>query len=324
MTGPINVALELIEQIKTGSRLALAKTITLLESDRRDDQIVIDELVRHLIQETKNISTIRVGITGPPGAGKSSLIEKIGLEFIKKNHKVAVLAIDPSSEITKGSVLGDKTRMEELSASDSAFIRPSPSRGHLGGVSVATHDAIKACELAGYDVILVETVGVGQSESQVADLVDVYTLVALSGTGDDLQGIKRGILEKVDFVLVNKYDGENKIPAQLAEKQLKSSLHILRQSEIPVLLTSAVYDLGIGEFCSWIENFSKSSTPQINDKRQKQESLWTYHYIDQFLRREMEFRLETNKGLAQDIQKIASGSKNPRDVARAFVGDLLK
>jgi LAO/AO transport system kinase len=317
-------ALELLAQIKSGSRLALAKAITLLESDRREDQTAVDEMVRTLIHETQSISSIRIGITGPPGAGKSTLIEKIGLEFIKRNHRVAVLAIDPSSDITKGSVLGDKTRMEELSARDEAFIRPSPSRGHLGGVSVATHDAIKACELGGYDVVLVETVGVGQSESQVADLVDVYTLVALSGTGDDLQGIKRGILEKVDFVLVNKCDGENKIPAQLAEKQLKSSLHILRQTEIPVLLTSAIYDLGVEEFCHWIENFSKNSSQQIKNKRLKQESLWTYHYIDQFLRREMEFRIETNKSLAQDIQSVVQGQKNPRDVARSFVIDLLK
>ncbi len=314
----------IISQIKSGSRLALAQAITLLESERREDQSTIDTLVRNLIVETKNLSTIRIGITGPPGAGKSTLIEKIGLEFIKKNHKVAVLAIDPSSEITRGSVLGDKTRMEELSASDSAFIRPSPSRGHLGGVSVATHDSIKACELAGYDVVLVETVGVGQSESQVADLVDVYTLVAIPGAGDELQGIKRGILEKVDFVLVNKYDGENKIPAQLAEKQLKSSLHILRQIEIPVLLTSAMYDVGVVEFCKWVSTFSQTSSSQIKNKRHKQESLWTRHYIEQFLRREMEFKLETNKGLAADIVKIEGGQKNSRDVARAFVIDLLK
>lgn len=317
-------ALTIISQIKSGSRLALAQAITLLESDRRDDQPIIDELVRLLIEETKSLSTIRIGITGPPGAGKSSLIEKIGLEFIKRNHKVAVLAIDPSSEITRGSVLGDKTRMEELSASDSAFIRPSPNRGHLGGVSVATHDSIKACELAGYDVVLVETVGVGQSESQVADLVDVYTLVALSGSGDDLQGIKRGILEKVDFVLVNKCDGENKIPAQLAEKQLKSSLHILRQVDIPVLLTSAMYNLGVEDFCSWIEKMRQTSSSQIQTKRQKQESLWTYHYIEQFLRREMEFKIETNKGLAKSILAVEDGQKNARDVARAFVVDLLK
>jgi LAO/AO transport system kinase len=324
MTEKVTTAAEFIAQIKNGSRLGLAKAITLLESDRREDQTLIDDVVRKLISETRNLSTIRIGITGPPGAGKSSLIEKIGLEFIKKNHKVAVLAIDPSSEITRGSVLGDKTRMEELSASDQAFIRPSPSRGHLGGVSVATHDAIKACELAGYDVILVETVGVGQSESQVADLVDVYTLVALPGSGDELQGIKRGILEKVDYVLVNKHDGENKIPAQLAEKQLKSSLHILRQTEIPVLLSSAIYGEGVREFCEMIENFRKASPAQIQKKRLLQEAMWTHHYIDQFLRREVEFKVETNKGLAQDIKKIESGQQNPRDVARLFVTDLLK
>lgn len=305
-------------------RLALARMITLLESERREDQKQIDELVQKLCEKTKNLKTLRIGITGPPGAGKSSLIEKIGLQLIHKGLKVAVLAIDPSSELTQGSVLGDKTRMEELSANDNAFIRPSPSRGHLGGVNVATHDAIKACEYSGYDVVIVETVGVGQSESQVADLVDLYVLVALPGSGDELQGIKRGLLEKVDCVLVNKFDGETKIAAQLAEKQLKSSLHILRQKEIPLFLTSASYNVGIEDFCQFIEKFWQQSTTSIEEKREQQEARWTYYYIDQFFRREVEHLVESNKGLAQEVKSMKKTGKNPRDVARKFVSDLFK
>jgi LAO/AO transport system kinase len=305
-------------------RLALARMITLLESERREDQKQIDELVQKLCEKTKGLKTLRIGITGPPGAGKSSLIEKIGLEFIKKGLKVAVLAIDPSSELTQGSVLGDKTRMEELSASENAFIRPSPSRGHLGGVNVATHDAIKACEYSGYEIVIVETVGVGQSESQVADLVDFYVLVALPGSGDELQGIKRGLLEKVDCVLINKFDGETKIAAQLAEKQLKSSLHILRQKEIPLFLTSASYNVGIEDFCKFVEKFWQESRDSILEKRLQQEARWTYYYIDQFFRREVEYLVESNKGLALEVKSIEKNGKNPREIARKFVSGLMK
>lgn len=315
---------DLLAKLKSGNRLALAQTITLLESEKQEDQQLIDEVMASITDQSAHLKTLRLGLTGSPGAGKSSLIEKIGLHLIQEGFKVAVLAIDPSSDLTRGSVLGDKTRMEELSAHESAFIRPSPSRGHLGGVSVATHDAMKACEFAGYDVVIVETVGVGQSESQVADLVDVYTLVALPGAGDELQGIKRGILEKVDCVLVNKFDGENKIPAQIAEKQLKSSLHILRQQEIPLFLTSAVYNNGVAEFCSYVQKFWNESFLQILKKRHQQESQWTYHYIDQFFRRELDAKIETHKSLARDVQDVALGTKKPRDVARQFVTNLLK
>ncbi len=314
---------DLLVQLKKGQRLALAQTITLLESDRREDQARIDDVMSVITKGVESLKTLRLGITGAPGAGKSSLIEKVGMNFIQQGYKVAVLAIDPSSELTRGSVLGDKTRMEELAASESAFIRPSPSRGHLGGVNVATHDAIKACEYAGYEVVIVETVGVGQSESQVAELVDLYALVALPGAGDELQGIKRGILEKIDCVLVNKFDGENKIAAQLAEKQLKSSLHILRQKEIPLFLTSAMYGQGISEFCKYAIDFWKKSSAEIAEKRRIQESRWTSYYIEQFVRREVEHLIETNKGLAQNIESVLKGQKSPRQVAREFVKSLF-
>lgn len=314
---------DLLIQLKKGQRLALAQTITLLESDRREDQPRIDDVMSAISKSVDSLKTLRLGITGAPGAGKSSLIEKIGMNLIQRGLKVAVLAIDPSSELTRGSVLGDKTRMEELAASESAFIRPSPSRGHLGGVNVATHDAIKACECAGYDVVIVETVGVGQSESQVAELVDLYTLVALPGAGDELQGIKRGILEKIDCVLINKFDGESKIAAQLAEKQLKSSLHILRQKEIPLFLTSAMYGQGIDEFCKYALDYWQNSPAQIAQARRVQESRWTTYYIEQFLRREMEHLMETHKGLAQDIKSVLEGTKSPRSVAREFVKSVL-
>jgi LAO/AO transport system kinase len=315
---------DLIQNLKSGKRLALAQIITLLESERIEDQLTIDQVVDELTMIASTKKTFRLGLTGSPGAGKSSLIEKIGMNFIKRGLKVAVLAIDPSSEMTRGSVLGDKTRMEELSAQEEAFIRPSPSRGHLGGVSVATHDAIKACEVAGYDLIIIETVGVGQSESQVADLVDMYTLVALPGAGDELQGIKRGLLEKVDNVIVNKFDGETKVAAQIAEKQLKSSLSILRGQDIPIFLTSAIYENGIQEFCESVGLFWKTQSEAIKIKRQSQEQRWVAHYIDQFLRREVDQIMESNKGLAAGLEMVKKGVRGSRDVAREFIVNLLK
>lgn len=315
---------KLFDELKTGNRLALAKIITFLESERKEDQLVADEVMRWIYTQTQSLQTCRWGVTGPPGAGKSSLIEKMGMELIRRGYKVAVLAIDPSSEMTHGSILGDKTRMEELSASEHAFIRPSPSRGYLGGVNVATHDAILACECAGYNFVIVETVGVGQSETQVADLVDIYSLVALPGSGDELQGIKRGLLEKVDCVLVNKCDGENKVSAQVAQKQLQYSLSLFRKKEIPVVLTSAETSLGVQEFCDWLEKQSQDQQKEYLQRRRLQEGRWVKYFIDQFLRRELDSKMETNKSLDNSIDDVVLQKKYPRDVARDFLKNLLK
>ncbi len=222
-------AAHLIQGIQRGDRSALAKAITLVESSRPADRELADKIVEKCLPASGN--SIRVGITGIPGAGKSSLIEALGRYLItERGEKVAVLAIDPSSQLSGGSILGDKTRMTFLASSDSAIIRPTPSRGALGGVAQHTRQAILLCEAAGYHNILVETVGVGQSEAAVREMVDFFLLVTLAGAGDELQGIKRGVMELADVVVVNKADGENLRAAELARAEAESALHFLPSS----------------------------------------------------------------------------------------------
>jgi LAO/AO transport system kinase len=311
--------LDLSAKLIAGNRLALAQVITLLESEKSDDQKLADFLIKSL-PKMGSKKTLRLGISGVPGVGKSTLIEQLGLFLIAKNLKVAVLAIDPSSEITQGSVLGDKTRMEELSRHDNAFIRPSASRGHLGGVTVATHDTIQACEAAGYDVVIVETVGVGQSESHVANLVDYFVFMALPNAGDELQGIKKGILERIDALIINKYDGENKIAAQVAEKQFKSALKILRQIELPIFLMSAFYNHGVAEFGEALLKFWSTSEASLLYQRRQQEAEWVLRYVEQFVRLEMNKKIETTSDLEDLKKRVTSGELLPREAAR----DLMK
>ncbi len=227
---PRNVsAAQLVEGIQKGDRSALANAITLIESSRLADRQLAEQIVEKCLLASGN--SIRVGITGIPGAGKSSLIEALGKHLITdRGEKVAVLAIDPSSQVSGGSILGDKTRMTFLASSDSAFIRPTPSRGTHGGVAQHTREAILLCEAAGYQNILVETVGVGQSEAAVREMVDFFLLVTLAGTGDELQGIKRGMMELADVVVVNKADGQNLRAAERARIEAENALHFLPSS----------------------------------------------------------------------------------------------
>ncbi len=227
-----------IAALAGGDRRALATAITLIESTRSDDQDSADELLRNLPQPQNR--TLRLGITGVPGVGKSTFIESLGNLLLEQGHRVAVLAIDPSSPKSGGSVLGDKTRMNKLAGDTRAFIRPSPSRGALGGVQSRTADAILLCECAGFDVVIVETVGVGQSEVAVADLVDLVVWLALPGAGDELQGVKRGIMEVADIAVVHKADGDRIVQARLAKEQLESALMMLSGTRVPVLLASSV------------------------------------------------------------------------------------
>ena len=215
---------EYVEGILQGRRTILAQAITLIESSRPSDRGLAEQILEDCLPHS-GIS-IRIGITGVPGAGKSSLIEVLGMSLIREHRrKVAVLAIDPSSQISGGSILGDKTRMNSLATSESAFIRPSPSRGSLGGVAQHTREAMLLCEAAGYDVIIVETVGVGQSETAVHDMVDFFLLIALAGAGDELQGLKRGVMELADIVAINKADGENLAGTERARVEAQNALH---------------------------------------------------------------------------------------------------
>lgn len=251
----------LSEAIRKGSISDLSMGITLIESLRDEDRANAQQLLAALLPFSGN--SIRIGISGVPGAGKSTFIEAFGSMLCKLGRKVAVLAVDPSSEIAKGSIMGDKTRMNELAANENAFIRPSPSGGNLGGVARRTRESIYLCEAAGFDTILVETVGVGQNETAVHHMVDLFLLIALAGSGDELQGIKRGITELADIVLVNKADGENLSRAKAARQDLIRALHFLpeRESKVPVevFLCSSIEKTGLSEIWKAIERFEQTS-----------------------------------------------------------------
>jgi LAO/AO transport system kinase len=238
---------QLAERVLKGDRRALARAITLIESRRPDHQEQAESLLARLLPHTGQ--AIRLGITGTPGAGKSTFIEAIGRHLVAQGHKVAVLAVDPSSRRSGGSILGDKTRMQALAQAPQVFIRPSPAGGTLGGVARRTREAALACEAAGYGVVVIETVGVGQSETAVADMVDCFTLLLAPGGGDELQGIKRGIIELADLVLVNKADGDLLAAAKRARADYQAALHLLRPATpawTPEVLTcSALHEEGL-------------------------------------------------------------------------------
>ncbi|TCT02996.1 methylmalonyl Co-A mutase-associated GTPase MeaB [Aquabacter spiritensis] len=245
----------LAERVARGERAALARAITLIESRRPDHRRRAEALLQNLLPRTGG--AIRVGITGVPGVGKSTTIDALGTYLTGKGHKVAVLAVDPSSTRTGGSILGDKTRMQRLSVDPNAFVRPSPSGGTLGGTAAKTRETMLLCEAAGFDVVLVETVGVGQSETAVADLTDTFLVLMLPGAGDELQGIKKGVLELADIVAVNKADGDNLPRARAAAGEYRAALHLLGARAAhwspPVLIYSGLTGAGIPELWEQVE-----------------------------------------------------------------------
>jgi len=273
----------LADRIRSGDRRALARGITLVESTREDHRAAADELLEILLGYTGD--SIRIGITGVPGVGKSTFIEAFGLHVIGQGHRVAVLAVDPSSKRSGGSILGDKTRMEELAKNDAAFIRPSPAGETLGGVARRTREAMLLCEAAGFDVIFIETVGVGQSETAVADLTDLFLLLLLPGGGDELQGLKRGIVEMADLVLVNKDDGELADAAQRAAAEYRAALHLLGAGTpdwpVPVATCSALTGTGIAEAWQWVGTFRTTMEPMgaIAARRATQARAWMWSEI---------------------------------------------
>ncbi|TQR19660.1 methylmalonyl Co-A mutase-associated GTPase MeaB [Psychrobacillus vulpis] len=267
---------EYICEIRKGSRLHLAKAITFIESTVTDQQTIGQQLLKSLLPFTG--SSIRIGITGVPGAGKSTFIESFGKMLVDKGFKVAVLAIDPSSSVTGGSILGDKTRMEELAKHPNAFIRPSPSAGTLGGVHKKSRETMLLCEAAGYDVIFVETVGVGQSETIVRGMVDFFLLLALTGAGDELQGMKKGIMELADAIIVNKTDGTNEKLAKKTVAEYKQILHFLAPSTpnwiTPALAVSSLYKTGLNAVWETILQFqSKMMSNQVWQNRRKDQTI---------------------------------------------------
>ncbi|HKJ44796.1 MAG TPA: methylmalonyl Co-A mutase-associated GTPase MeaB [Balneolales bacterium] len=247
----------LVKGLLNGNRRSLARAITMIENSRSEAIIESQQILEQITPHTGK--SIRIGITGVPGVGKSTFIEKLGMMLIEKGHKIAVLAVDPSSAKTGGSILGDKTRMEKLSGRTEAFIRPSPTGGKLGGVARKTRESMLLCEAAGYDIILIETVGVGQSEYEVASMVDLFMLLMLPGAGDTLQGLKRGILELADMLIINKAEEDNKTRALHSRRDYKNALHLLKPKyediPIPVILSSAITGEGIPEIWDYVLEF---------------------------------------------------------------------
>lgn len=275
-----------VDGIFCGDISVLGRAVTLIESSLPAHQEIAQRVIEKCLPRTGN--AIRLGITGVPGAGKSTFIEALGMYLIlQKNKKLAVLAIDPSSERTKGSILGDKTRMEELSAAQNAFIRPSPSAGSLGGVARKTRETIVLCEAAGFDTVIVETVGVGQSETAVHSMVDFFLLIQLAGTGDELQGIKRGIMEMADGIVINKADGANIEKSRAAQSLFKNALHLFPEAEshwtAEVLLASAIEKTGIDKTWNMLERYIDfvCKNGYFQYKRKRQSKYWMYETIDE-------------------------------------------
>jgi LAO/AO transport system kinase len=321
---PVLSALDaaLVDGVLARQRRALAKTITLIESTRSDHQARAQAVLETLMPHTGK--AIRIGISGVPGVGKSTFIEALGMALIGKGMRVAVLAIDPSSSLTGGSILGDKTRMEALSQRDEAFIRPSPARGALGGVARQTREALLACEAAGYDVIIVETVGVGQSETAVAGMTDVFVVLQLPNAGDDLQAIKKGILELADIVVYNKADIDAHA-SDLAVGQMRSALHMLRPAskhwQVPVLKTSAVTGEGMAQVWETIERHRKTmlDASQFEAKRRHQALTWMWTLIEQGLQQQFRQHPAVARELQSVSDKVAGASITPTAAAHLLL-----
>ena len=278
---------ELAQQVLDQDRRALARAITTVESTRSEHRDEAAELLTELLPHTGN--AIRIGISGAPGSGKSTFIETFGLRLVEQGHRIAVLAVDPSSTRTGGSILGDKTRMGELTRLDAAFVRPSPAAGTLGGVARRTREAMLLCEAAGFDVVMVETVGVGQSEVAVAGMVDLFLLVIAPGAGDELQGIKRGIIELADVVVVNKNDGELASAAKATATDYGSALRLVRSKTAGwaprVVLVSALEGTGIDELWSTVEEFRAAldTSGELERRRAEQAREWMWSEVSESL-----------------------------------------
>lgn len=309
-----------------GDRRALAKSITLLESRAPKDRSLGEELLSYLPKNSE--TSIRIGITGVPGAGKSTFIEAFGLHLIEKGYKVAVLAVDPTSPRTGGSILGDKTRMPKLTNHPHAFIRPSPSGGTLGGVTSKTREAILLFESAGYDVILVETVGVGQSETAVSEMTDFFLLILIAGAGDELQGIKKGIVEMADLILINKADSQNIHAAELARSEYRSALHFIKSRrdywQTDVLTVSSLYNKGIDTVWSTIEKFRNISGEILSKVRSHQREKWLREATELLFLEELDRTIEINPYLQEIRSSVSLGKISIREATRIFLEEFKR
>ncbi|BHH83964.1 methylmalonyl Co-A mutase-associated GTPase MeaB [Desulforhopalus sp. 52FAK] len=321
-------AQDYVQGILAGDRRTLARTITLIESVLPAHQDLARNIVDKLLPHTGK--SVRVGITGVPGAGKSTYIESFGTMLTEMDHKVAVLAIDPSSTRSGGSILGDKTRMEKLATNENAFIRPSPSSGTLGGVGRKTRETMLVCEAAGYDVVIIETVGVGQSETTVASMVDFFLVLMIAGAGDELQGIKKGVLEVADAIVINKADGDNIDKAKMARREYEAALHMLMPASVnwspPVLTCSSLFSEGIQEIWDTIishkDTFTESG--EFEEKRREQALEWMHFLLDDGLRSWFYNNPEVAELLPELRRAIAEQKTSPTAAADSLLTLLKK
>lgn len=316
---------ELAAAVRSGDRRALAQAITLVESTRPDHRAAASELLELLMPHTGN--SIRIGISGAPGVGKSTFIEALGNHVIEQGHRVAALAIDPSSAISGGSILGDKTRMETLARRSEAYIRPSPTGTTLGGVTRRSRETLLLCEAAGFDVILVETVGVGQSETKVADMTDMFVLLLLPGGGDQLQGIKRGIMELADLVLINKADGDTEALAARAATEYRNALQLLRPRTadwtVEVHTCSARDNVGVTDAWDVMTRHQEllRSTDELTARRSGQAQSWMWSEVQDSLIADLAQDVDVQKNI-KALEDAVSAGKTPATVAAGQLLDI--
>jgi LAO/AO transport system kinase len=314
---------EFVAGILKGNITFLSKAITLVESTNAKHQQKANEILDRCLPYANN--SVRIGITGVPGVGKSTFIETFGKHLTAQRKKIAVLAVDPSSSVNKGSILGDKTRMEELVTDENAFIRPSPSGTSLGGVAQKTRESIILCEAAGFDTIIVETVGVGQSETVVHSMVDFFLLLKLAGAGDELQGIKRGIIEMADAIVINKADGENKQNAKIAKVEFNRALHLypLKESkwQPKVLTASALHNSGIKKIDTMISDYMSltKENSYFDKKRNEQNKFWLLSTIEQQLKTNFYQNLKVKEALQEEINNLENGKTTPFNAAKRLL-----
>ncbi|WP_373492938.1 methylmalonyl Co-A mutase-associated GTPase MeaB [Aquiflexum sp.] len=312
-----------VKGILSGDRVVLSRAITLVESTLEEDQSLAEKVMEKILPHSGR--SIRVGITGVPGVGKSTFIESFGKKLLDKGHKVAVLAIDPSSQKSHGSILGDKTRMEGLASDKRAYIRPSPAGGTLGGVSARTREAMLLCEASGFDVILIETVGVGQSEIAVKGMVDFFLLLMLSGAGDELQGIKKGIIEMCDAMVINKADGDNMESAKRAKREYANAFHLFPTRENgwypKVEVCSSTELTGLDEVWEMIQDYKEKMTVNgfFAKNRSDQNENWLHDHIVYLLKTGFYNNPEIKRKIAEYVPEIKAGTTSPIAIARSLV-----
>jgi len=318
----------LFRGVRDNNRASLGRAITLVESNNPGDRVAAQELLTALLPFTGGAH--RLGITGVPGVGKSTFIESFGLRLVEAGHHVAVLAVDPSSSVSQGSILGDKTRMERLGRSENAYIRPSPTAGSLGGVARKTRESILVCEAAGYDVVLVETVGVGQSETAVSEMVDFFLLLKLAGAGDELQGIKRGILELADLIAINKADGDNLGAARVAQTEFRRALAILRPSveggwTPRVVVSSGRTGEGLDEIWSIIREHHElhAASGELERRRQRQLLGWMWSLVDEGLKTAVREHPRVSAQLADLESAVLAHRTTPTAAAEAILQHVV-